>query len=1166
MKFVELNLRAYGPFTNKIIPFENGSENSRLHLILGPNEAGKSTALRALRAVLFGMEEKHDAHLHPWDMLRVGLKLRTADGQVLDVERRKGKGSKSLLFSGSDKPASLHGVLPVDDAGLFEQMFGLDYERLIAGGRQLAEFKGDMGQAILAAAGDLGGIASRMEELRCAADEIYAPQASARKLNRALKEYKQAEATIRQERFSSTKYQEAVRRRNDLDQELSQIASELAQCAEQQNRLTRFQTAAPHVQRWHGDEEELKTVSDAVILLSDFEQRFHTATNEHRMAVSRKDDAQAELSRLDRELEGISRDPVLAGLAAEIDALKDQSSQIQKARIDLPKREDRRQERMKEQEKLCAELGIKPESVARLTAEQRKHIESLSTEYFGLKANREQLPGRISNLESRHREAENELAALPPDVNTTELKQRLSQIPNKKRSGAETKRLTQGRDDLQARLEKDLQALALWSGTAEQLETARAPLPASVAEMSERFTKQASREQQLSKDQDKLLAEAKRRAHELELLEQQGAIPTEEELIAARAKRDLGWSAVKDRWLEGIENGAAEAAFLTGDRKLLPDAFESAVEAADSVADRLRREAERAEKKRSALREQEQTRQQLAEHENHIEAARRESSDLESEWTALWAESGVLPRTPREMSAWLEERSKLIGQLRDLRRGAAEAAEAEAEERQWRESLASALGTSPELPLSELAAKTERQVTDADENRRKRADLAVTIRHAQTDLQTEIQNRQENEIALDRWNGDWKAAIRVLPVSEAADPAAVKEVMRIVDDFWNNFGEIQELQHRIESMREDEAKYTRAVRELAIRVGHDEWAAIDPLVAIGTMQQKARAAREGESACERIAGDQSRKKQELARALEDIERYASALDDLRKEANAEDLNLVPDAIQRSKRRAALTEQIKGHLKALALSCGNLPLDTFIAEVQAANTDQLPVQLGQLRESAKHLEGQKTEKTRERDEIDRNFQLREAVGEIHKASSEKFSAAARIDELAMQYLEQQIGAKLLARAMELYRAKHQDPLLKRAGDYFSELTCGSFSGLEIEYESNARVLKCVRPSGAALAVEEMSDGARDQLFLALRLAYIENHCAANAPCPVILDDVLMAFDDDRASAALKGLHNLSRKTQVLVFTHHAHHVQLAKTVLGSNGFQLHELGTPITAAA
>jgi uncharacterized protein YhaN len=144
MQLLELNLRAYGPFTNRILPFktEGGSE---LHVIFGPNEAGKSSALRALRNVLFGMDAR-DAHLHAADMLRVGLKVRTGDGQILDVERRKGKGLRSLVFTASGKPVPVEEwarALPVASAELFEQMFGLDYDRLIMGGRQLAAFKGD---------------------------------------------------------------------------------------------------------------------------------------------------------------------------------------------------------------------------------------------------------------------------------------------------------------------------------------------------------------------------------------------------------------------------------------------------------------------------------------------------------------------------------------------------------------------------------------------------------------------------------------------------------------------------------------------------------------------------------------------------------------------------------------------------------------------------------------------------------------------------------------------------------------------------------------------------------------------------------------------------------------------------------------------------------------
>ena len=53
MKILELALHAFGPFTDAVLDLSAGQEG--LHLIYGPNEAGKSSALRALRQALFGI-------------------------------------------------------------------------------------------------------------------------------------------------------------------------------------------------------------------------------------------------------------------------------------------------------------------------------------------------------------------------------------------------------------------------------------------------------------------------------------------------------------------------------------------------------------------------------------------------------------------------------------------------------------------------------------------------------------------------------------------------------------------------------------------------------------------------------------------------------------------------------------------------------------------------------------------------------------------------------------------------------------------------------------------------------------------------------------------------------------------------------------------------------
>jgi uncharacterized protein YhaN len=660
MEFIQLNLRAYGPFTNKTLQFQNGSAGPNLHLILGPNEAGKSTALRGLGSVLFGMDDR-DAHLHPADMLRVHLKLRTADGELLDVERRKGKGAKRLLFTESQKPVPVEAwtrVLPVSDQDLFESMFGLDYDSLVKGGRQLAEFKGEIGKTILAAAGDLGATAERIKQLRALADEIYAPQANARKLHKALRAHKDADAVMRRERFSSAKYKDAISRQSDLRQELEEISHELTACGQTQNRLTRFQTASPHVLRYNKDLEEFQTLSNVILLQSDFEQRFNQATNSLSNFKGRKKDLEAGLARLGRELASIQREPELALLLSDIERLLVEIGKIKASREDLPKRETALNLAILEQEKLCRELGMQPDAVPQLTTERRKRIETLSSQHFGLQKTREELPGRIAKLESRIKDLDGELVALPAHTDTTVVSQWLSQIPPKKQSGAETRRLKAAYDQSAARMEVDLRALPMWNGTAEQLETTRVPLAASVSEMASRFTIQKADETQLAKDGNRLRSEVEGCRLRLRLLETQGSIPTEEQLEAARQFRELGWTAVKHQWLNGLVGGAAEMSFLSGLQEPLPKVFEVAVEAADVLADRLRIEAERVEQKRTTLDEQSRVTRLLTDHAEATKLAALKREKLEDEWTALWADAGIQPRTPGEMLDWLERRGK----------------------------------------------------------------------------------------------------------------------------------------------------------------------------------------------------------------------------------------------------------------------------------------------------------------------------------------------------------------------------------------------------------------------------------------------------------------------------------------------------------------------------
>ena len=92
---------------------------------------------------------------------------------------------------------------------------------------------------------------------------------------------------------------------------------------------------------------------------------------------------------------------------------------------------------------------------------------------------------------------------------------------------------------------------------------------------------------------------------------------------------------------------------------------------------------------------------------------------------------------------------------------------------------------------------------------------------------------------------------------------------------------------------------------------------------------------------------------------------------------------------------------------------------------------------------------------------------------------------------------------------------------------------------------APVLLAIRSTtGTECPVEALSEGARDQLYLALRIAAVQAHAAQAEPLPFIADDLLVHFDDRRAAAAIALLTELGRSTQVILFTHHDHIAALA----------------------
>jgi uncharacterized protein YhaN len=183
---------------------------------------------------------------------------------------------------------------------------------------------------------------------------------------------------------------------------------------------------------------------------------------------------------------------------------------------------------------------------------------------------------------------------------------------------------------------------------------------------------------------------------------------------------------------------------------------------------------------------------------------------------------------------------------------------------------------------------------------------------------------------------------------------------------------------------------------------------------------------------------------------------------------------------------------------------------------------------------------------------------DGAGAAAEAEQRAADAAARLGNLVADYAAARLASAILAEVIETYQQRHQGPLLARASELFAAITGGRFAKVAADFDEAMTILVAVRPSGKRETVGNLSSGTRDQLFLALRLAAIEGHVASQEPMPVVVDDIVINFDDAAAGATFRVLADLSRQTQVLFFTHHEHLLGCAADAVGAGSFTAHRL--------
>ena len=1165
MKIARLELKAFGPFTDRTLELGPG-----LHIVYGPNEAGKSSTLRALKAWLFGFPERtHDNFLHANDQLLVGGCLLTEDDRELAFYRRKKRKADLLDPAGNPlAPEILAGFLPIAEQAVFEALYGLSYEDLVRGGEDILAQKGEVGQALFSAGAGISSLRGVLAGLESEAEALFTARGSKREINEALAAYKETQRIVREASLSSRNWQELSNGLNEAQAALQSIEEQHGQKDRRRRQLERIRQLLPQLVRRNALRQQLTELGEVVELPDDFaprrqeiERTLHTLTHKETVVA-------AKIAEMQEKITAVSaRQPVLEAEEA-IEELHQRLGEYRKGREDRPRLEGMRISNKGEAADLLRlvrqDISLEQAESLRAVSGKRKIIGHLVAKHEGLQQGLGQTEKRLLEIGGELEKIDRDLAGLPLAKNTTGLGQVLRMA---RKSGGLDADLTDKARIIEEKRRTCLQVLErlpLWSGNLAEFLILPLPLPETVRKYEAAFNEQTARQRDSQQEWERLHKRLAEVQADIRQRETSGNVPTEEELVLIRTQRDKGWELLRRQWLKGEALAGEDAAF--GQDLPLPEAYEKKVTQADTLADRLRHEADRVQTFATLRAEQQSLEGALAEAEDNAAQLTLTYAAMDTEWRSLWQPCAIIPLSPAEMLAWLNAAATLRLSAEELQVKEVELERKNSE----REKISAALlrelaglgehtsSQSKELEPLLLQVEDALERFTAIEDKRQRLLEKKAALDGEHTLTGNEKTRFTEELEL--WRQEWQEAVGSLGGNRQIHPAEAGDVLENLHNCFARLKETDELRKRIEGIDRDAGRFKEAALALAREIA-------PPLMGQPTGQIVAQLkallnqARNDRTLHARYTQETQEATEEQLRLAEETLLARHQLAELCRLAG----KVLPEELEAAEKRSAQYRSLADSLgqteKILFEGAGGLSLADLEAQAAKIDPDALPEEIARL---SQKIEQELAPEGKRLSVLigEKSNQLRQMDGNAKAAEAAEQGAQllARLRRLAERYIQLKVAGYVLKNETERFRSENQTPVLAIASRYFSELTLGSFAGLLTdEGDQGQPVLVGTRPNGSRVLVARMSSGTRDQLYLALRLASLEWRLASHEPMPFILDDILVNADDARSKAALKILGELAAKTQVILFTHHRRIVDEALQLAPSSGLQVHELG-------
>ncbi|MBF0152174.1 MAG: AAA family ATPase [Magnetococcales bacterium] len=1153
MRIDRLLLTRYGHFT--ATDMDIAQQAPGMVVLLGQNEAGKSTLREAIGDLLFGIQERTTNNfIHRNDTLQIGAHLVSNRGEHLDFQRVKRRGNSVQDPQGRPLPDNLlQPFLDGADRSLFDTLFGLSQESLRTGGDQMLKAQGRLGEMIFGAAGGMRDLVTLLTGLNEEAKEIYTSRKrSSLPFYQSLDAWNNARRQVNQLLVGAEEWQQLQRDLAAAEQEQNRILDTSRLLQTERGRLERLRRIDPLWRELTTLQAELTQMATAPDLPEDAPARHRQATERLQRNRERRQERENDLLTARQEHQKLTINRPLLARADEINSLHEGRGAVIKARKDLPDLLGQQKRCGHRLENLARDLGqswsaeeVMQRTPSGLTLEE---VQRLIADWTRLDTEEQRTRERLLEAETELTHIQDKLATQQPPSDPTPLRLAIDQVhamgdlPGR----LERTRLTVA--SLERRLQESLERLPFWKGDAHQL--ARIPVP--VAATVHRFEKEFETLIRRLERAGEHLAQATRQRdkidHALAGFQADATMPTPETITLARQRRDLLW--------QKLHTFIAGGPWPQNDPPptILAERYVREILAADLLADRRVMEAERLARYGSLQEELAQAQQEIAHAATELQTARQERDDHMTQWRQRWTFLAGEPGWPTEMSAWMVQREGVLRFLESLETARAEA-----------HTLHQELEKSKLLLIQRLAPL----LTVRDNA----PDLATLMQHAQgilERLQREIdvwsglhKERDRCQVLLTRENQrlaaieqrqkklqeQWLLTMKSLGLDDSVTVEAAGLALATWQNIRQEAEKWRDFEERVQGIRQEEKDYSRWVRSVAADVlpmdnnpGEESAILVTGQAIFDTLTLH----REQAHRKKELEHHISRSTTIIQEADAEIALASAMLQTLRDQAGLPAEGDLATAIAQAERKRTLLRRIDDLTGRITTEADGATLDQALADMAGMDPEQIKREMDQLSRDLEALLPASSQAGERVQELRTRLAELTAGRGAAAANQDGNNALALLQQQAHRWMVLRTAAFLLGAGIDRYRQERQGPILERAGQLFGILTCGRFVGFHAEYDQkDTPILFGLRADKSTCPVTGMSDGTQDQLYLALRVAIIEAYGQRNEPLPFIADDLFVNFDDQRSAAGFDVLLQLARSTQILFLTHHHHLATLAE---------------------